>query len=141
MKTAEAAIPTASMADIAFLLIIFFMVTTVHELDRTTVNAPKAKNFEEAEKGAAIVVIHRQPTGELVYKWSDGEEMSNAVAGPGDIYLEASRIAYDRPDKQFLIKSDGEIEFRYIDELMDELRKAGVKRLLLLTSPGEAEMG
>ena len=33
----EAIIPTASMADIAFLLIIFFMVTTVHDVDRTKV--------------------------------------------------------------------------------------------------------
>ncbi len=29
-KPAESDIPTSSMADIAFLLIIFFMVTTVH---------------------------------------------------------------------------------------------------------------
>ena len=33
----DANIPTGSMADIAFLLIIFFMVTTVHEVDRTSV--------------------------------------------------------------------------------------------------------
>ena len=43
-KKAEAVIPTASMADIAFLLILFFMVTTVHELDNTSVNLPPAKS-------------------------------------------------------------------------------------------------
>ena len=49
---AGAIIPTASMADIAFLLIIFFMVTTVHEVDRTSVNLPLAQSREEAEKGS-----------------------------------------------------------------------------------------
>ena len=35
-KTQTAVIPTASMADIAFLLIIFFMVTTVYDVDPET---------------------------------------------------------------------------------------------------------
>jgi len=33
-------IPTASMADIAFLLIIFFMLTTTFEVDHTLVHLP-----------------------------------------------------------------------------------------------------
>ena len=60
----SAVIPTASMADIAFLLIIFFMVTTVHEVDRTSVNLPLAKIREEAEKGSAIVVLAKDKYGE-----------------------------------------------------------------------------
>jgi biopolymer transport protein ExbD len=76
----KALIPTASMADIAFLLIIFFMVTTVHELDRTSVNLPSAKTRIEAEKGAAIVVLAKQAdmsgTESLVYKFTDGNATS-----------------------------------------------------------------
>ena len=56
-KREDAVIPTASMADIAFLLIIFFMVTTTHEVDRTSVNLPAAVIREKAEQGAAIVVM------------------------------------------------------------------------------------
>ena len=44
-KKAPAMIPTGSMADIAFLLIIFFMVTTVFEVDRTSVNLLSTKIF------------------------------------------------------------------------------------------------
>ena len=44
-----AVIPTASMADIAFLLIIFFMVTTTHQVDKTSVNLPTATIRQEAE--------------------------------------------------------------------------------------------
>jgi biopolymer transport protein ExbD len=135
----KALIPTASMADIAFLLIIFFMVTTVHELDRTSVNLPASSIREEAEKGAAIVVLAKQfneaaGVDQLVYKFSDGDEQSRTVSGPEDINLEASRATYRYPDKQFILKADGTVRFEKIDELLDAMRQGGVKRVLLLTA-------
>jgi len=132
-KATEAAIPTASMADIAFLLIIFFMVTTVHEVDRTSVQLPVAKVREEAEKGSAIVVLHKDKNGETLYKFSDGETMSQLVGGPEDIYLEASRLTYVDKNKQFILKADGNIHFEKIDELLDQMRRGGVQKVLLLT--------
>jgi biopolymer transport protein ExbD len=133
---AQALIPTASMADIAFLLIIFFMVTTVHETDRTSVNLPLATTREEAEKGSAIVVLakmSRDGTDSLVYKFSDGKQMSHVVSGPQDIYFEATnRIAQDETT-QFILKADGTVKFEKIDELLDTLRKADVQKVLLLS--------
>ena len=132
-RAVQAVIPTASMADIAFLLIIFFMVTTVHEVDRTSVNLPFAKIREEAEKGAAIVVMTKSKEGDLIYKFSDGETMSRVVPGPEDIYLEASRLTYEDPTKQFVLKADGSIHFEKVDELLDQMRRGGVQKVLLLT--------
>jgi biopolymer transport protein ExbD len=132
-KRTDSEIPTASMADIAFLLIIFFMVTTVHEVDRTSVNLPLAKTREEAEKGAGIVVMTKDAGGELIYKFSDGEAMSTEVGGPEDIYLEASRLTYSDPTKQFILKADGSVHFEKIDELLDQMRRGGVQKVLLLT--------
>ena len=131
-KRADAVIPTASMADIAFLLIIFFMVTTVHEVDRTSVNLPLAKTREEAEKGSAIVVVSRQK-GELQYKFSDGKNMSHLVAGPQDIYHEASALTYRDETTQVILKGDSDLEFEKIDEILDTLRRADVQKVLLLT--------
>jgi biopolymer transport protein ExbD len=134
----KALIPTASMADIAFLLIIFFMVTTVHELDRTSVNLPMAEIRTEAEKGAAIVVLTKIPeddgTEALAYKFSDGSETSWEVSGPGDIYLEAARATAVDSTKQFVLKADGAVRFEKIDELLDAMRKGGVQHVLLLTA-------
>ena len=140
---AKALIPTASMADIAFLLIIFFMVTTSHELDRTSVNLPAATIREEAEKGAAIVVLAKQADGAgnetLVYKFSDGDQQSHIVSGPADINLEASRATYTDETKQFILKADGTVRFEKIDELLDAMRRGGVQRVLLLTSQATVE--
>ena len=40
--TIKAVVPTASMADIAFLLIIFFMLTTSFSPERTSVKLPES---------------------------------------------------------------------------------------------------
>ena len=72
--------PTASMADIAFLLIIFFMVTTVHEVDRSNIRLPLSIAREEANKDSAYVVLDKDDdTGQVLYKFSDGKAMSQAV--------------------------------------------------------------
>ena len=132
-KRADAVIPTASMADIAFLLIIFFMVTTVHELDKTSVNLPLAKSREEASAGSAIVVLNSLGEGQYEYKFSDGKEMSRQIPGPEALFLEASRLTARRPDQQFILKADGDVRFEKIDELLDNLRKADVQKVLLLS--------
>ena len=50
-------VPTASMADIAFLLIIFFMLTTSFSPERTSVQLPESQIRTEVSKDAAIVAI------------------------------------------------------------------------------------
>jgi biopolymer transport protein ExbD len=136
----EAIIPTASMADIAFLLIIFFMVTTVHDVDRTNVALPSSQTREETQKGACYVVVHKED-GNTIYKFSDGKQVSTVVPGPNDIFLEASRIAHSNPERQFVIKGDKDIRYYLIDEVLDNLRRGGVQEVLLLTHAATKEGG
>jgi biopolymer transport protein ExbD len=136
-RKAQAIIPTASMADIAFLLIIFFMVTTTYDVDRTRVDLPLSTTRVEVERGAAYVVLAKEsmPGGRetMVYKFSDGKQMSRVVSSSADIWLEASRIIHQDPIRQFIVKADADVRYALVDDLMDQLRKAGVQRLLLLT--------
>jgi len=133
-KRVDAIIPTASMADIAFLLIIFFMVTTVHEVDRTQVDLPRSSERTEANKNAAVVVLAKDAdTGELSYKFSDGVAMTRVVGGPEDIYLEASRLTYSDATRQVVLKAEGSVYFEKVDELLDQMRRGGVQNVLLLT--------
>ena len=138
-RRSEAIIPTASMADIAFLLIIFFMVTTVHDVDRTNVALPSSFVQTENEKGSAVVVVHKDRNGMIVYKFSDGAEQSTEVPSPREIYLEATRITAQESDRQFIIKADGDLRYELVDEVLDNLRQAGASRLLLLTQPTRTE--
>jgi biopolymer transport protein ExbD len=130
------------MADIAFLLIIFFMVTTAHEVDRTSVELPKSSARVEAEKGAAVVVLVRDPdTGAPVYKFSDGSSPTHVVGGPEDVYLEASRLIYRDPAQQFILKAEGAVQYEKVDELLDQMRRGGVQNVLLLTQQRTAAGG
>ena len=54
-----AGIPTATMADIAFLLIIFFMVTTAFTLDHTPMELPETEQQQQTIKGSAVISITR----------------------------------------------------------------------------------
>ena len=82
------------------------------------------------------MVVHKEDEGNLIYKFSSGEDTSRVVSGPADIYLEASRLTAARPSMQFILKADGEIHFEKIDELLDNMRRGGVENVLLLTSSG-----
>ena len=68
-KKLVATIPTASMADIAFLLIIFFMLTTSFSPVKTSVDLPESVDRAEVEQNAAIVAVTTQD--EIVF--SDGD--------------------------------------------------------------------
>lgn len=135
-KKVFAIIPTASMADIAFLLIIFFMVTTVFDVDRTNVNLPVSFERKDIPRGSAYIVIAKIVTGsreEIVYKFSNGTDLSNVIPGPRALYLEVSRIAYVDPTVPFVIKADKDIKYELIDEAIDLCRKSGALNILLLT--------
>ena len=69
-KTLGAYIPTVSMADIAFLLIIFFMLTTTIPVDRTPVQLPKSIERSGFPEGSAVIAI----TPEGLINVSDGKE-------------------------------------------------------------------
>lgn len=56
-KTIEAYIPTASMADIAFLLIIFFMVSSVFPVDKTQVELPTTADYKHYNEDSAVISI------------------------------------------------------------------------------------
>ena len=63
----EAVVPTASMADIAFLLLIFFMVTTVFVVYRgIPVDRPRAEETQRIEKKNLLTYMWISEGGELM---------------------------------------------------------------------------
>lgn len=129
-----AVIPTASMADIAFLLIIFFMVTTAYSLDRTPVELPQTAEQQQTSKGAAIISITEGGT----FRFSAGEAdtaMVNGVEGLAEAIRGVTAANRMHP---FVVKADRRLKYRVIDEVLEQLRIAGAENVTLL-SRGEVE--
>ena len=117
------------MADIAFLLIIFFMVTITFEVDKTQVILPKTQLRFEVPKKAAFISI--DPEGRL--RVSSGEEMSALVPGVEDVLSFAAGVIATDPSKAFVIKADTDTEYRHIDAVIDTLKRARVEVIYMLS--------
>lgn len=131
-RSIPANIPTASMADIAFLLIIFFMVTTKFDVDRTRVTLPKSNVRFEVPKGSAFIVIYEEG-GVFGYKFSDGEKMSTVVPDISMLEANVNSLAASDPTRPFVIKAAANTPYEDIDTTLDILRQAGIEDVVLLT--------
>jgi len=123
-------VPTASMADIAFLLIIFFMLTTSFSPEKTNVTLPASAIQTKVTEGAAIIAI--KDTGELWF--TDGEEQSQPISSAEEIGRRARAIVEQAPTKEFLVKADRSVPFQAVDEVLEALRSNEVRNIGLLTS-------
>jgi len=121
-------IPTASMADIAFLLIIFFMVTINFEVDKTQVFLPKTEIRLEIPKKSAYISITE--SGQI--RVSGGEEISVPVH-PEDVLSFAADVVARDPSKPFVLKADKNVPYRYVDGVIDSLKQAKAQVIYLLS--------
>ena len=128
-RSLAAIIPTASMADIAFLLIIFFMVTTAYSLDRTAMELPTTEQQEQTAKGAAIISITEDET----FRFSEGKEDVRLVDGVGGLSEAIRRVTTANRLHPFIIKADRRVKYRVIDQVLEQLRSAGAEDVTLLS--------
>jgi biopolymer transport protein ExbD len=126
---AGAVIPTASMADIAFLLIIFFMVTTAYSLDRTPMDLPATREQQQSAKGAAVIAI----TADGQMRFSAGEEDTQPVAGVDELAARVRAVTASNRMHPFTIKADRRTKYRTIDAVLEQLRSAGAENVTLLS--------
>jgi biopolymer transport protein ExbD len=128
-RSLVAAIPTASMADIAFLLIIFFMVTTAFSLDRTPMELPQTLQQEQTAKGAAIISITEDGT----FRFSEGTDDARLVDGIGGLAEAIRGVTAANRLHPFIIKADRRVRYRVIDQVLEQLRSAGAEDVTLLS--------
>jgi biopolymer transport protein ExbD len=135
--TIRAVVPTASMADIAFLLIIFFMLTTSFSPERTSVKLPESLIRAEVTEEASIIAVTAD--GQIMF--TSGEETSEPLSGPEELGAIVQQIIELIPSKEFVIKADRDAKYKDVDAVLDALRTNGAKRIGLLTRPEGAPSG
>lgn len=125
---AASEIPSSSLADIAFLLLIFFMVTTVFRSDKDRpINWAEAKATEKIdEKVKNILNIWVERDGSI---WINDENV------PMEGVSDRVRPLYAESERHLVIsiRGDRETPYSFMDAVQKELVSAGVVRVVFAT--------
>lgn len=125
---ASESIPTSSLADIAFLLLIFFMVTTVFQNDKNRpidwAQAAASEKIDEKVKNILNIWMERDGSVWINDQNLAMEEVSGLV---GPLYAASERHLV------ISIRADRDTPYSYIDAVQKELVAAGVVRVVFAT--------
>lgn len=126
-------IPSSSLADIAFLLLIFFMVTTVFQRDRDRpIDWPQAEAAEKIdEKQKNILNIWMEQDGS-VYINDQPVPMENVSSVVAPLYADSDRALV------ISIRGDRDVPYRFMDLIQQELVSAGVVRVVFAAQMEQA---
>jgi biopolymer transport protein ExbD len=132
---------TASMADIVFLLLVFFILTYKVEVDRTKMELPDTwMRIKVPEKAAVISIAPPDDlTAPLTVRVSTGEEMSLPVSTNEEVVTFASTEVARNPNKEFIVKADEEVPYEHVDAVLDALKQSKVKFIYLLSDQKTVE--
>ena len=118
----EQRIPTGPMADISFLLIIFFMVSTVFVVYRGfSVDLPHAERIDPLKSRRNVVSIWISPAGRIMV-----DEYEADLASVASIVKEKLEV---NPRIVVLVKSDRKTPYKNISGVIEQLKKANALRV------------
>ena len=137
-KKSEPEIPTASMADIAFLLIVFFMITSVFSVTRgIEFQLPKNDNAETPpDSQEEAIHVHVIAAGADCIFEVDKQQM-----GLSDIQIYIEPKLARNPNKFVIIDPDPNAPYRCMVDAFDELKQAQVKNISIPTAAEKAAWG
>ena len=121
-------IPDSSLADIAFLLLIFFMVSTVFRKE-------KPRDVVRPEAEATQRVDEKRKN--ILHLWveRDGRVFVNDAIVPMENISDLVGPLYSESDSRLVvaIRSDREVPYNTINQITEELRDAGALRVNFAT--------
>jgi len=136
---------TASLPDIVFMLLFFFMVATVMRETNLLVeqNLPKADQVEKLKKDRSVFIFAGKPSDQ--YKEKYGNEGRVQI---GDKYTDISKIGMALseargkliPELQnkvvVALKVDDDTNTGLVTDIKEELRELNMVRIIYITTPG-----
>ncbi len=133
------AVNTAALPDIVFMLLFFFMVTTVmREVDlKIDVTRPKATEVNKLEKKSLVSYIYiGSPKDKFIgsYGTADRIQLNDAFATKRDIiaFVEGEKESHDPQEIPYLtwsLKVDKEAKMGIVTDVKQELRKANALKI------------
>ncbi len=131
------AISTASLPDIVFMLLFFFMVTTVmREVDlKVKLSSPEASEVKKLENKSLVSYIYiGAPVDEKKFGTTPRIQLNDAFASVDEIrpYIETKRSEVDEaliPKLTTSMKVDMETEMGIVTDVKQELRKVNALKL------------
>lgn len=138
-KKPSPAISTSALPDIVFMLLFFFMVTTVlRQTDlKVKVVVPQATEIQKLEKKSLVSYIYiGSPSDNYKAKFGTAPrvQLNDAFATPKQVpeFIEKERAARSEAEVPFLttsIKADREAKMGIVTDVKQELRKVNALKL------------
>ena len=122
-------IPTSSMADIAFLLLVFFLVTTVFDEERgLSIVLPEAENqIEVSPKNILFLMV--QPDGLVNIQRGENPQIQPARAS--EISAIWRQEFANNPNLIAAVKTAPNAPYRFMVDVLDQLQAAGADKISL----------
>ena len=122
-------IPTASMADIAFLLLVFFLTTTVFNEEKglPIVLPEQAEEQDVSAKNLIFFIV--RPDGSVVVKRGESEQEQVVQYRQVEIILRQELA--QNANLIAAVKTDPNAAYRHMINVLDEVKKAGAERISL----------
>lgn len=122
-------IPTASMADIAFLLLVFFLTTTVFNEEKglPIVLPEESEQQEVSAKNLLFMLV--QPDGSIVVKRGESEQEQVVTYRQIEGILRQELAA--NPNLIAAVKTDPGAAYRHMINVLDEVKLSGAERISL----------
>jgi biopolymer transport protein ExbD len=122
-------IPSSSMADIAFLLLIFFLVTTVFPKDKglAVVLPEQSETQEVSQKNILHLIV--QPNGVVEVK--RGESQQIQTVAPNDVEGIWRQDVAQNSNLIAAVKTHPDAPYRFMIDVLDALQTAGAERISL----------
>jgi biopolymer transport protein ExbD len=122
-------IPTSSMADIAFLLLIFFLVTTTFPKDKGLAIVLPEQGEEAQVSQNNILHLIIQPTG--IVDVRRGEATQVQQMRPQEIEGVWRQAVAQNPNIIAAVKTHPDAQYRFMVDVLDALHSANAERISL----------
>ena len=123
--TSLAEINIVPLVDVVLVLLLIFMLTAPMMYRGIDVNLPKAAAKPTAVEERMVLTVTKERT---LY-------LNDKRVPPGGLDSQLKAAFQGRTDKTLYLKADGGLSYAAVIETMDQVRRAGIERLGMVTEP------